>query len=117
MIIVSESGLYSLIMRSRKPIAKPFQKWVTREVLPSIRKTGSYSLPNSNEPDLEQIRKRTELIEFSERQFSSFEQIFLKIGISEKNELAITSNRAVAKETGIDFIAISELKGLEAKEF
>jgi prophage antirepressor-like protein len=114
--LVSESGLYSLIMRSRKPIAKPFQKWVTREVLPSIRKTGSYSLPNSNEPDLEQIRKRTELIEFSERQFSSFEKIFLKIGISEKNELAITSNRAVAKETGIDFIQLAELKGLEAKE-
>jgi anti-repressor protein len=43
-LILSESGLYSLIMRSRKPIAKPFQKWVTREVLPSIRKTGSYSI-------------------------------------------------------------------------
>jgi prophage antirepressor-like protein len=116
MLVLSESGLYSLLMRSRKPIAKPFQKWVTREVLPSIRKTGSYSLQNSTEPDLEQIRKRTELIEFSERQFSSFEKIFLKIGISEKNELAITSNRAVAKETGIDFIQLAELKGLEAKE-
>jgi prophage antirepressor-like protein len=44
LLILSESGLYSLIMRSRKPIAKPFQKWVTKEVLPSIRKTGSYSL-------------------------------------------------------------------------
>ncbi|EJF05904.1 prophage antirepressor, partial [Thiovulum sp. ES] len=43
-LIISESGLYSLIMRSRKPVAKPFQKWVTREVLPEIRKTGSYSL-------------------------------------------------------------------------
>jgi prophage antirepressor-like protein len=42
MVIVSESGFYSLIMRSRKPIAKPFQKWVTREVLPEIRKNGFY---------------------------------------------------------------------------
>jgi hypothetical protein len=74
------------------------------------------SSKTSNEPDLELIRKRTELIEFSERQFSSFKKIFLEIGISEKNELAITSNRAVAKETGIDFIAISERKDLEAKE-
>ena len=41
---VNESGLYRLIMRSDKPNAKPFQKWVTREVLPSIRKTGSYSI-------------------------------------------------------------------------
>jgi len=40
--IISESGLYSLIMRSRKPDAKAFKKWITSEVLPSIRKTGSY---------------------------------------------------------------------------
>lgn len=40
--IVSESGLYLIIMRSDKPQAKAFQDWVTREVLPSIRKTGAY---------------------------------------------------------------------------
>jgi prophage antirepressor-like protein len=44
MEFVSESGLYSLIIRSRKPVAKPFQKWVTREVLPSIRKNSTYSM-------------------------------------------------------------------------
>ena len=38
----NESGLYSLILTSRKPEAKAFKKWVTSEVLPSIRKTGSY---------------------------------------------------------------------------
>lgn len=40
--IVSEPGLYKLIMRSRKPEAKEFQRWVTHEVLPSIRKHGGY---------------------------------------------------------------------------
>lgn len=40
--LVSESGLYTLIMRSDKPEAKRFQRWVTGEVLPSIRRTGSY---------------------------------------------------------------------------
>ena len=40
---ISESGLYSAILRSRKPEAKRFKKWVTSEVLPAIRKTGSYS--------------------------------------------------------------------------
>ena len=40
--IVSESGLYKLILRSDKPQAKPFQNWVTQVVLPSIRKTGGY---------------------------------------------------------------------------
>lgn len=40
--IVSESGFYTLVLRSRKPIAKPFRLWVTMEVLPQIRKTGGY---------------------------------------------------------------------------
>ena len=41
-IIISEPGLYKLIMRSRKPEAKEFQRWVTHEVLPQIRRTGGY---------------------------------------------------------------------------
>ncbi len=44
---VNESGLYSLILRSRKPQAKRFKKWVTSEVLPAIRKTGSYSISSN----------------------------------------------------------------------
>ena len=40
--VINESGLYSLVLRSRKPEAKPFIKWVTKEVLPAIRKTGQY---------------------------------------------------------------------------
>lgn len=43
--IVNEGGLYSLILRSRKPTAHKFKKWVTKEVLPSIRRTGSYGEP------------------------------------------------------------------------
>lgn len=43
-IIVNESGLYSVILRSDKPEAKPFRRWITHEVLPEIRRTGSYSL-------------------------------------------------------------------------
>ena len=42
MTIVNESGLYNLIFTSNKPEAKAFRKWVTSEVLPSIRKTGKY---------------------------------------------------------------------------
>lgn len=49
-IIVNESGLYSLILSSRLPTAKKFKHWVTSEVLPSIRKTGSYNLPDFNNP-------------------------------------------------------------------
>lgn len=46
---VSEAGLYKLIMRSRKPQAKEFQRWVTHEVLPSIRRTGGYMVAGSDE--------------------------------------------------------------------
>ena len=44
MSIISEAGLYSLILRSRKPEAKAFKRWVTHDILPSIRKTGGYSM-------------------------------------------------------------------------
>lgn len=47
--IVSESGLYSLILRSRKPDAKAFKRWVTHEVLPSIRRTGTYAVAATDE--------------------------------------------------------------------
>ncbi|WMW65698.1 BRO family protein [Nitratidesulfovibrio liaohensis] len=47
--IINESGLYSLILRSRKPEAKAFKKWVTAEVLPSIRKTGGYIVARPDE--------------------------------------------------------------------
>ena len=47
MLVINESGLYSLILTSRKPEAKRFKKWVTSEVLPSIRKTGQYTAPKA----------------------------------------------------------------------
>lgn len=46
--IITESGLYKLVMRSDKPEAKAFQDWVAREVLPSIRKHGGYILGQEN---------------------------------------------------------------------
>lgn len=46
--IISESGLYKLVMRSRKAAAQPFVKWVTRDVLPGIRKNGAYVHPNAD---------------------------------------------------------------------
>ena len=50
--IINESGLYSIVLTSRKPEAKRFKKWVTSEVLPEIRKTGSYSVPKTREQAL-----------------------------------------------------------------
>lgn len=47
---ISESGFYRLVLRSRKPVAKEFQRWVTHEVLPQIRRTGGY-IPVSDTDD------------------------------------------------------------------
>lgn len=47
MNIVNESGLYALVLGSRKPEAKAFKRWVTHEVLPAIRRTGRYEAPGA----------------------------------------------------------------------
>ena len=57
MLTVSEAGLYSLVLRSRKPEARAFKRWVTHEVLPSIRRHGAYMTPEMaermlNDPDV-----------------------------------------------------------------
>ncbi len=49
MTVINESGLYNVILRSDKPEAKPFRKWVTSEVLPTIRKHGAYMTPETLE--------------------------------------------------------------------
>jgi prophage antirepressor-like protein len=52
MWVINEPGLYTLIIRSNKPDAKKFKRWITHEVLPSIRKTGSYEVGTLSEIDL-----------------------------------------------------------------
>ena len=49
MTIVSEPGFYKLVMRSRKPEAKAFQRWVTHEVLPALRRDGGYMVARADE--------------------------------------------------------------------
>lgn len=60
MVIINESGVYSLIFGSKLEGAKRFKRWVTNEVLPSIRKTGSYTLPG-----YASISKVIELVEYT----------------------------------------------------
>lgn len=71
MVCVNESGLYNIILRSDKPEAKPFRKWVTSEVLPSIRKTGSYqAVPAS---PAEQLLAQAQLMVEQERRIKALE--------------------------------------------
>ena len=56
MTIINESGLYSLVLSSKLPTAKKFKRWVTSEVLPTIRKTGSYSVKQAEQDKTREMR-------------------------------------------------------------
>lgn len=56
--IINEPGLYSVILRSDKPEAKQFKRWVTHDVLPSIRKTGAYGIPPEQVARITALQKR-----------------------------------------------------------
>ena len=64
-VFISESGLYSMILGSQKPEAKTMHRWVTYEVLPSIRNIGQYSL--TSHPELTKKRVELEIAEIDER--------------------------------------------------
>lgn len=64
--IVNEPGLYSLILRSRKPEAREFKRWVTHEVLPQIRRTGSYATPEQPEVPQTYVAALRELADTTE---------------------------------------------------
>lgn len=84
---INESGIYSLILRSNKPEAKKFKRWVTSEVLPAIRKNGSYIL--TPEKKLEMI-KETVLVFKEIGEFEERDKIFLKGKL--RNNLLLTNS-------------------------
>lgn len=75
--IINESGIYSLILSSKLPSAKKFKRWITAEVLPSIRKTGGYNLQMTDEEKIQLIAKGNiklnERIDKVEAQISTLE--------------------------------------------
>nr|WP_322687091.1 Bro-N domain-containing protein [Nostoc sp. EfeVER01]MDZ7944330.1 Bro-N domain-containing protein [Nostoc sp. EfeVER01] len=60
-LCINESGLYSLVLTSRKPQAKRFRKWLTSEVIPAIRKTGTYSAIAKPQPSLPSQAQKAKL--------------------------------------------------------
>lgn len=74
MSIVSEPGLYSLILRSRKPQAKAFKRWITHEVIPQIRRTGSFSPARLSNRDLARmVIEEADRADFAERRVLELE--------------------------------------------
>ena len=68
MVIINESGLYSLVLSSKLESAKRFKRWITSEVIPQIRKTGSYHIPKTYAEALRALADETEKIEALKKQ-------------------------------------------------
>lgn len=92
MTIINESGLYSLILSSKLPNAKKFKRWVTSEVLPTIRKTGSYQLPQIPEGQIRLLLKSN--VHMDERLTNAEEDIAL---LKNKSEIDSTQRFQLQK--------------------
>jgi len=117
--IISESGLYSAILRSRKASAKRFKKWVTAEVLPSIRKHGAYVMPSASaEPEGPVMAPNVEAdqIVSAGRVFRALFATGRSMGMTRR--LAATrANSAAVRSTGIDLAAeLGASEWLEGKD-
>ncbi len=95
--VINESGLYSLILSSKLPRAKEFKHWVTSEVLPSIRKTGSYTVKES---ESQKQRATTMLMNARTRQAGLWLKIAQNTGVTEYKEIcnAYAANTLADKE-------------------
>jgi hypothetical protein len=76
--LINESGLYNLIFRSKKPSAKSFRKWVTKEVIPAIRKTGSFGINRLDTPNFV-IRFNDNWDRTERGYFSVISELFIRI--------------------------------------
>ena len=72
MLVVNEPGLYSLVLGSRKPEAKAFKRWITHEVIPALRKTGTYSLKPMSQLEIAKIS--LDMLIEQEKRLDSLEQ-------------------------------------------
>lgn len=97
---INESNFYKTIFQSRKPSAEEFTDWVTSEVLPSIRKTGSYNLPGTYKEALQQL-----LIQVEENERLALENSEMKPKAEYFDDLVdrklLTNFRDTAKELGV----------------
>lgn len=104
MTVINESGLYSLILGSRKPEAKKFKKWVTSEVLPSIRQTGSYGALPPASAAYSAVDHRADILVSADRTFRAVLRSARATGVRIPDALA-RANEITVRETGVDMLA------------
>ena len=114
---VNEDGLYDVILDSRKPQAKAFRKWITSEVLPSIRKTGSYSvqqryeIPQSFSEALMLAAKQAQQIEEQQKQIEAKDEqirqdaprvLFSKAVETAQRSCLVSELAKILRQNGVD---------------
>ena len=127
MVIINESGLYSLILSSKLPNAKKFKRWVTSEVLPAIRKTGSYSIeplqPTERITTKDDYLRAASIVGSCRNERLPYVlSILAKAGLdivqpgdTESGECARLINKAV-NDYGLSMTAIGKLTGLHTTQ-
>lgn len=95
-ICINESGLYSLILSSKMPGAKRFKRWVTSEVLPQIRRTGTYQKPMTPQ---EMMRVQLGMIDGHEERITHLENT-MTVDYEQQQELKKTVNKRVIEVLG-----------------
>ena len=103
-LVTSESGMYTLIIRSNKPEAKKFRKWVTNEVLPSIRKTGRYEIGAAGQNGVA-VRRGPRRATAAELMTVELMNLLWLIDES----LALGDRKAVAMELGVSRVTVNNV--------
>ena len=102
--LINESGLYSLILSSKLESAKRFKKWVTSEVLPAIRKTGSYAMPKGNDLIAAAVIEAQRLLAEKDRQIEEMKpaKVFAAAVTSSENTILIGDLAKFLRQNGIN---------------
>lgn len=103
--LINESGLYSLILLSKMPNAKKFKHWVTSEVLPSLRKTGSYEMKNYS-PEMKAILMHDEKIVKIDGRLTDLE-----------NNMVIDYGQQLTLRNEVNKVVVNALGGKESNAY
>ena len=107
--IINESGVYALIFGSKLPAAKKFKRWVTSEVLPSIRKTGSYSTIPKERSEFKEQELKARMLNARVRESNQYLKIAAQIDIPEYRYI-LQAKSAEALNGGVPVLPLQEVE-------
>jgi prophage antirepressor-like protein len=103
--VINESGLYACILTSKKPEAKRFKRWVTHDVLPTIRKTGSYSAAKTTPPAAAGVETLSTASQVFTALFTVSSLVF-----PDRNQALLSADGATLRSTGVSMLSQLDVK-------